>query len=93
MENFDIYMSWADYIIQGRAPYRNSDVTCFYLTHSYVRALCGSGNCVYLALLHCCLICHRSAELCIFILLIQFSHRVLQVSLIPQLLLHLIERT
>jgi hypothetical protein len=69
------------------------NVTRFCHTHSYARALCGRENCVYLALLHWCFICGRSAELCIVILLIQFSHRILQVSLIPPLLLlHLIER-
>jgi hypothetical protein len=52
------------------------------------------GNCVYLALLHCRFICFLSAELFVVILLIQLSHRVLQVSLVtPLLLLLLIERT
>jgi hypothetical protein len=36
---------------QGRAPYRNSDVTRFCHTHSYARALRGRGNCVCLTLL------------------------------------------
>jgi hypothetical protein len=90
---FYMYMLSPAFIIQGRAPHRNSDVTRFCHTHSYARALRGRGNYVCLVLLHCCLICDRSAELCIVILLIQFSHRVLQMSLIPPLLMHLIERT
>jgi hypothetical protein len=87
-----MYISWAAFIIQGREPHRNSDVTRFCHTHSYAHALRGRGNCVCLALSHFCLICVCSAELCIVIVFIRFSHRVLQMSLIPPLLLHLIER-
>src|SRR5215475_429658 len=90
-----MYMPNRTFITQGRStePSSNSEVTRFCHSHSYARALRGRGNCVYLALLHCCFICYRSAEFYIVILLIQFSLRVLNVSLVPPLLLHLIERT